>query len=57
MDGPIISAGSLVSRNVSFSDALIFVKHTLSVNVGDASFTIVPMYLFESHFDCDDKRG
>ena len=54
---PVIIAGSLGSCDVSFSYDMIFVKKVLSINAGDASCPVVPMYLFGSRFDCDDKRG
>ena len=57
LGGPVISVGSLGSHDVSLSDDLIVVELTLSINVGYFSCNVFPIYLFESHFDCDDKRG
>ena len=55
--GSIISSGSLGSCGVSFGDVLIFIKNILPINIGGASCNVVPMYLSDYIFDCDDKKG
>ena len=50
MDGPVISKGAIVSSEVSFGDALIDIKEVLTIYVGDAILSVVPMYLFSSRF-------